>query len=112
MKIRYVDEYGVDVYETESLFIASVGDTVVFDDEDYRVKSRILDPREGVVVIELTQNQVRAKASDDNGDRLAEMQRAIIQVNKRQDTQERKAGHLKEQLVSVRSYLRTQKEKK
>lgn len=112
MKIKYVDEYGVVVYESESLFIPVIGDTIVFDDEDYRVKSRTLDPRSGIVMIEMTQNQIKAKASDDNGDRLAEMQRAIVQVNKRQDTQERKAGHLKEQLVSVRSYLRTQREKK
>ena len=116
MKIRYIDEYGNDVFDSNnsvgSNFLPLVGDTVTIDDEDYRVKSRIFYPMEDEAVVELTQNQIKSKSSDDVGDRLAEMQRAIVKVNKRQDTQEKKSTRLNEQLVSVRTYLRTQRTEK
>jgi septal ring factor EnvC (AmiA/AmiB activator) len=109
MQVRYVDEYGNGLFwgETKQPIAPNVGDTVILEEEEYRVKSRTFLPEEEVVVIELTQNQVRSKAPDEVGDRLKEMQRAIVEVNKRQDSQEKKSRLLREQLVSVRTHLRT-----
>jgi hypothetical protein len=109
MKVYYQDEYGADLFNGDSDVIPRVGETVVIDDEDFKVKDVWWTVQGNYVTVSVSQNQMKSKASDDVGDRLAEMQRAIVQVNKRQDTQERKAGHLKEQLVSVRTYLRTQR---
>ena len=108
MKIYYVDEYGESIFEQEDPNVPVIGDTVSFDDEDWKVKSRNFFPKNKSVVIELTQNQVRSKETDEVGGRLAEMQRAIVEVNKRQDQQDKKSRLLREQMVSVRTYLRTQ----
>jgi len=107
MQIIFIDEYGETILEHKGDFIPDVNDTVSIDDEDWRVKSRAFTPKQNGVVIELTQNQVKAKAPDEVGDRLKEMQRAIVEVNKRQDSQEKKSRLLREQLVSVRTHLRT-----
>jgi hypothetical protein len=106
MKIIYSDEYGEEVFRSGSGILPSVGDTVSIDDEDWRVRSKVFIPKEDSVVIEITQNMVRSKSPEDSGTRLAEMQRAIVEVNKRQDTQEKKSRHLREQLVTVRTHLR------
>lgn len=109
MQINFVDEYGESLLDSRSEYIPSIGDTVSIDDEDWRVKSRTFIPKQNGVVIELTQTQVRLKATDDEvGARLKEMQRAIVEVNKRQDVHEKKSRILREQLVSVRTHLRTQ----
>lgn len=106
MKVIYSDEYGEEVFRVESTNVPYNGDVISIDDEDWKVKSRVFMPKEDSVVIEITQNMVRSKSSDDNGARLTEMQRAIVEVNKRQDTQEKKSRHLREQLVTVRTHLR------
>jgi septal ring factor EnvC (AmiA/AmiB activator) len=106
MKIIYSDEYGEEIVRVESGNIPTMGDTISIDDEDWKVKSRVFIPKEDSVVIEITQNMVRSKSSDDNGARLAEMQHAIIAVNKRQDTQDKKSRQLREQIGSVKTYLR------
>lgn len=112
MQVRYVDEYGVDLFNPtdnpfKDFFPPSVGDTVVIEEDEYRVKSRTFHPYHNVVVIEMTQNLVRSKSSNDEEDgRLKEMQRAIVEVNKRQDQHEKTSRILREQLVSVRQYIR------
>ena len=106
MKIIYSDEYGEEIFRSGIGILPSIGDTVSIDDEDWKVKSRVFIPKEDSVVIEISQNMVRSKSSDDGSDRLAEMQRAIISVNKRQDVVEKKSRILREQLVSVRTQLR------
>ena len=106
MKIVYSDEYGTEVFRGDSGNMPSVGDVISIDDEDWKVKSRVFIPKEDSVVVEITQNMVRSKSPDDDSARLTEMRRAIIDINKRQDTQEKKSRILREQLVSVRTHLR------
>jgi len=106
MKVIYSDEYGEEILSVESENIPYNGDVISIDDEDWKVKSRMFIPKDDSVIVEITQNMVRSKPSEDNGARLAEMQRAIVEVNKRQDTQEKKSRILREQLVSVRTHLR------
>jgi len=110
MQIRYVDEYGVGLYwgQTPQPIAPVIGDTVIIEEEEYRVKSRTFFPEKDVAVVELTQNQVKPKAPDEVGGRLQEMQRAIVDINKRQDSQEKKSRLLREQLVTVRQYIRNQ----
>ena len=106
MKVIYIDEYGETLYRCENDNVPALGDTVSMDDEDWRIKSRTFVPMTNEVVIELTQNQVKSKAPTEDGDRLKEMQRAIVDVNKRQDLQEKRTKSLREQAMSIRQHIR------
>lgn len=110
MQILYQDEYGAQLYLSEGGHIPAIGDTVSLVDEDWRVRSRTFIPVEDAVVIELTQNMIKASTKeDDNSGRLGEMHNAIIAANKRQDGQDKKHRLLSEQLVSMRTFLRNKK---
>lgn len=106
MKILFVDEYGETLFSQDDGYTPTIGDAVSLEDEDWRIKSRTFIPALNLVIIELTQNLIRSKAPDEDGGRLKEMQRAIVEVNKRQDQHEKKSRLLREQLVSVRQYIR------
>jgi hypothetical protein len=112
MKIIYEDEYGEIVYQSAqdvpSAQIPTVSDTVVIDDEDWRVKSRVFHVKENTVVVVITQNMIRSKdaASNDSG-RLNEMNRAILGLSKRQDASEKKGRMLTEQISTVRKHINT-----
>ena len=119
MKIIYQDEYGEIIYspydEVPSAQIPSIADIVVIDDEDWRVESREFHPKQNTVVVVITQNLVRSQqtTSSDAG-RLNEMNRAIIELSKRQDLTEKKSRTLTEQVVTVRKHInqRIQQDKK
>jgi len=109
MIIIYEDEYGNGVYWGTSTYTASVGDTVVVEDEEYRVKSRMFFPQEDKVIITITQNMLKPRQSEDSGNgRLNEMNNAIIQINKRQDAQEKSNRNLREQVGTVRKHINQQ----
>jgi len=115
MKINYQDEYGEQLYSTNGDITPSIGQSVIFDDEDYRVKNVTWMIEHGYVIVEITQNTVRStqKESADSG-RLNEMHNAILAVNKRQDASEKKGRALNEQIGSIRKHInqRIQQEKK
>jgi len=106
MQILYVDEYGEDLYLSIGDYVPMTGDTVTIDNEDWKVVSRTFHPIENAVIVSLTQNQVKSKAPTEDGDRLKEMQRAIVDVNKRQDLQEKRTKSLREQAMSIRQHIR------
>jgi galactokinase len=106
MQIIYQDEYGSGIYWGQSSYPAAVGDTVIVDDEEYYVTSRVFFPQEDKIVITVTQTIIRSKAPQEDGTRLKEMQRAIVDVNKRQDLQEKRTKALREQAMSIRQHIR------
>ena len=112
MKIIYEDEYGETIYQSAQDVpaeqIPTTSDTVVIDDEDWRVKSRVFHVKENTVVVVITQNMIKAKdtASNDSG-RLNEMNRAILGLSKRQDASEKKGRMLTEQISTVRKHINT-----
>lgn len=110
MKILYQDEYGVELHEDESDAIPRVGDNVLFNTDEYRVKSVTWVLAEKLVIIEITDNLVKkSKEENDSDSRLNEIKSAIVGITQRQDKQEKKSRLLSEQLVSVRTHLRTKK---
>lgn len=112
MKIIYEDEYGETIYQSAqdvpAAQIPTTSDTVVIDDEDWRVKSRVFHVKENTVVVVITQNMIRSKdaASNDSG-RLNEMNRVILDLSKRQDASEKKGRMLTEQISTVRKHINT-----
>jgi hypothetical protein len=106
MQILYQDEYGEQLFLSESGQIPTVGDTIMLEEEDWRVRSRTFVPMQNAVIIEVTQNLVRSKEEDGTGTRLKEMGRAIVELNKRQDVSDKKSRLLREQLVTVRQHIR------
>ena len=119
MQIIYQDEYGETIYSSKedipSTQIPAAADTVVIDDEDWRVRSRVFHPAHNIVVVIITQNMIKStqKESTDSG-RLNEMNNAILAVNKRQDASEKRGRALNEQIGSIRKHInqRIQQEKK
>lgn len=120
MKIHYQDEYGMNLFTVDAnlnLQIPPViGDTVIINGEDYRVQERIFNPVDNYIIISLTQNVVRQKSKevDNNSGRLAEMNNAILQINKRQEISEKKGRGLTDQVSGIRKHInqRIQQEKK
>jgi len=107
MQIIYKDEYGVSLYWGASTHPANIGDTVIIEDEEYRVKSRIFSPIKDEIIIVMTQGSVRTPVSETASDagRLNQVNSAIMQTNKRIDATEKKNRALNEQLVSVRKHI-------
>ncbi len=107
MKIIFVDEYGENIIDYAGDYIPVVGDTISIDDEDWRVRSRTFSPQIDIIVVELTQSQIKQKSPPDEvGDRLKEMQRVILGVSNRQDLQEKRTKSLREQAMSIRQHIR------
>ena len=112
MKIYYQDEYGVVIYTTNAVSVPRSGDMVFFQEDEYYVSAISWMIELDQVVVSITQNQTKLSEKDDTSDRLSDVKNAIIAVGKRVDQQEKKGRLLSEQLVSVRTQLRSQKAQK
>jgi hypothetical protein len=117
MKIQYEDEYGETLHigTGEVTIVPTVGDFVILNEEDYRVKSVTWMIDHDFIVVMITQNMVKSsKKEDDNSGRLSEMHNAIVALNKRQDSNEKKSRALTEQITTVRKHInqRIQQDKK
>ncbi len=110
--IIYEDEYGNEFQYRQTTIIPNVGDAVIIDEEEYRVKSRTLYPKVDSIVIIITQSIGRTSVaeSSDTG-RLSRLQSAIIETNKRQDAVEKKQRTLGEQISTVRRHVNQQIQK-
>jgi hypothetical protein len=114
MIIIYQDEYGVELNKIGlgpcgiGQHPPMIGDMVVLDGDDWRVVSRTFYPQNNTIVINVTQNLVREK-KEESDTRLSEMQGAIVKIKSKQESTEKKQRILTEQLVSLRTYLKTQK---
>ena len=108
MKIQYQDEYGESLHIADVDVIPSVGHSVIFADEDYRVKSVTWVIEHGYIIVEITQNAVKSvQKESDNSGRLNEMHNAILAVNKRQDASEKKGRAITEKVSSIRKHINT-----
>lgn len=106
--IEFQDEYGEQIYQIDSntfTHLPSSGDSVVLNDEDWVVKSRVFFPTQNAVLIVITQNLVKVQEKAGTDNRLTDVQRAIMGIDKRQGAIEKKGRALSEQLVSVRSHV-------
>ena len=115
MTIVYQDEYGTGLYWGKSSHPANVGDTVIIDDEEYRVKSRVFVPEKDDIIITVTQNMLRASVEESSDNtRQNQMHNAIIELTKRQDVNEKKHRAVSDQLGSVKRGInqRIQQDKK
>ena len=115
MTIVYQDEYGTGLYWGKSSHPANVGDTVIIEDEEYRVKSRAFFPEKDDIIITVTQNMLRASVEESSDNtRQNQMHNAIIELTKRQDVNEKKHRAVSDQLGSVKRGInqRIQQDKK
>ena len=117
MTIVYKDEYGVGLFWGVSTHPANAGDTVIIEEEEYRVKSRIFIPERDEIIIIVSQGfgkSPTSPATDNDNGRLNKLSNAILGVNKRLESVEKKGRALTEQVVSVKKHInqRIQQEKK
>jgi len=110
MKIIFEDEYGNRLFDSENLsYIPTIGDSVILVDEEWKIKSRIFDPINSVIVLIVTQNIVRSgQKNTDNTNRLAEMNNAIITLGNDNKRIEKKNRALTEQITSIRKHINNQ----
>ncbi len=106
MQIIYQDEYGNGLFWGESSYPANIGDTVVIEDEEYRVKSRTFTPESDEIIITVTQNMLRANVAESaDNSRQNQMHNAIIELTKRQDVTEKKHRALSDQFGTVKRHV-------
>jgi len=106
MKIRYEDEYGELIYSSNSDIVPSIGQTVIFANENFRIKDVLWVIEQNYVIVEITQNIVKSNQKEDNNPgRFKEMNNAILTINKRQDSNEKKSRALNEQVVAIRKHI-------
>lgn len=115
MVIVYQDEYGAGLFWGESTHPANIGDTVIIEDEEYRVKSRTFIPEKDKIIVTVTQNMLRANVAESaDNSRQNQMHNAIIELTKRQDVTEKKHRALSDQFSTVRRHIsnKAQQDKK
>lgn len=114
MNIYYNDEYDNTIHNSPTgTILPTVGDTISIDEDDWLVKSRVFYPAYDAVVIIITQNMIKTSQTTDNTpDRLNEVRRAIIDINKRHDQSEKKNRALNEQLASVKKHIQQSRQEK
>lgn len=106
MYVNYVNEYGDSIYWGSVGYHAQVGDTIIVDEEEYFVKSRLLIPQEDKIIITVTQNIVKSSAVGHEGSgRQTQMQNAILELSKRQDASEKSDRALREKIISTKNNL-------
>ena len=111
MNIYYEDEYGVTVHSTNSNIVPRIGDSILFMEEDYRIKDITWIIERDSVVVTMTQNTIKSQPNGTDT-RLAEVKNAIIKTNRRVEVQEKKNSALSEQLTSIKYNLKHPKETK
>jgi hypothetical protein len=115
MKLIYEDDYG-NIYNAGTAnHIPRVGDSLMFDDEYFKVNDVVWDVVAETITVHYKENVVRSvNVSENNTGRLNAVNNAIVALNKRQDASEKKTRALTEQVGSVRKHInqRIQAEKK
>jgi hypothetical protein len=113
MKIQYEDDFGSAVYIAYNKdAVPRIGESIIFDNEDYRVRDIIWLIEKDEVIVVITQNSIKPQKEDSESGRLAEVKNAIVTLTKQVATQTKKGKLLSEELVSVRTYLKSQKAQK
>lgn len=107
MKIIYYDEYMEPLFQGNAVVFPNVGDSVMLEANEWFVQSRTFHPGSDTVTIVVMENAAADKTVEAKDGRLSEMKSAILELRRRQDKHESKGRLLREQLVSIRSFLRT-----
>jgi hypothetical protein len=110
MKVIYLDELDQELLAKDTEFIPRVGDSVQFGNttDYFVVKEVIWNVVNEIVLVVVAEPSIKRSETEDNlPARLSEIKNTIISVSKRQDVLERKNRALREQLVSVRTNLRS-----
>lgn len=105
MRVIYEDEYGNVIFTDISEIVPMLGESVVFGEEIYRVKTREFYPADKTVAITLTQNIIRTTQQSDTSS-AKDIHVAMEALTKKQEETEKKTKNLSEQLVSVRTHIR------
>ena len=106
MNIIYEDEYGQPIFWGNSTHPANVGDSVVIDDEEFKVKSRVFYPQLDKIIVILAQS-IFNRVEDDSKEsgRLTKLNAAILEVSKKQKAADKQTAELNEQLLSMKKHI-------
>jgi hypothetical protein len=105
MKLIYEDDYG-NIYNAGTANqIPRVGDSLMFDEEYFKVTDVVWDVMAETITVHYKENVVRSVGISENTGRLNAVNNDIIALNKRQDASEKKTRALTEQVGSVRKHI-------
>lgn len=106
MRIQYEDEYGNLLFSGNTEYPPGISDSVILSEEVYTVKGREFYPTDNLVAIILTQSIIKTTQKDTTASSINEIRNAMSAIDKRQETADKKARLLSEQLVSIRSTIK------
>lgn len=110
--IQYRDEYDTLLYEHKDITNPPIrGELVVVDGVDWYVQSRSYYLSEGVIVVTVSENPVIDKNPQAKEDRLNGMKAAILEVQQKQNKQDKRVKALREQAMDIRAHIRAQERK-
>lgn len=107
MKIVYINEYDDEVLvlaETNPA-LPFPGDSVTINDEEFIVKSRMLDPKHSIWYISVVDSMITRKKQDNDSGRLNEVKADIIAVSQRQRITEKRVRTVRDQASSMRNNI-------
>jgi hypothetical protein len=110
MRVVYKDEYGNVLFEGSGM-APPTGSSVVLSEEVWRVAACEFYPKDDAALVVVTQNQVKLREDTKADSRLSNMNTAIIELTARQTASEKSNRMLREQLNSLRQYIRRQQPK-
>lgn len=110
MKIQYLDNYDEELLEVENSYMPQIGNSVFIGNTDEWIVQKIYwnaDSNTGVVILKLVEDIFYKKEEvTDYSSRLREMDSAILETNKRLDSADKKVSQSRDQVSSLRSYIR------
>jgi hypothetical protein len=110
MKIAYEDEYQTQVFYTDdSSTLPPIGASVVIREDIWRVDTVTIYPEHDSAIVSITQKSQRSAATPAKPDnRLAEANRAIVELSKKHDDLKKSTRLVREQVSSIRTHINTQ----
>lgn len=113
MIVVYEDEYGEELLKiNDTDLVPDISDSVIINEEEWRVKTKTFYPSQNVLVILLTQNVSRiASVKDSTEGRLNEVKSSILELANKQQVTEKKVRAVREETASIRKHINTQIQK-
>jgi hypothetical protein len=114
MIVVYNDQYGEEIYRRDltSHPALAAGQCVVINQIEWFVQSTTFYVNDDALVVTVSDTLSKSSPAPQQDDRLAETKAAILGVQKQQLKQQKQGRLLKEQLVSLRTFVKHQKPEK
>lgn len=102
MKIYYQDDYAVNVFSSDDGPIPRAGESIIFGDEEWTVRSVTWFIQDSTVIVSLSQTIIRESSNLDLSKTVGDLKSTVTEVMKSQQSGEKKTRQLREQVATLR----------